>query len=556
MSLAKPLGNVSYLGSVSAQGFALFSTGTLPPEMFAKLSYAEVQAYERYWEFVEQTHKIKLDLESLKPKVDVSSGETYVLKCNLSSASGDDGTSDHPQLPYKLVRPSFGTDLWGFGLLLFYLCAGHPLFPVNSRTGELLSYADVCQWTEERAKECVYENIDDHTAQDLILRLLSPPEQREKETIESILCHPFFVGETGSSLSLSKRKIEASVHKRLLGSRMVELSEKKFLEERTQHVSCWDLDILERFHLSPSEIVKRLVPDQQWRQSALPIPSAMALLPYTVGATHDIDGVNEAFGLAYVRFSKAVYFATLMKRAIDSYSKLKWSSGDILKALGLSNAEFSDIQSSMSNLAAKHVELFRSDPMAVALKLVQQGIFDVFSYFDERSAYFYAVDEFHCAPVLDHETYPIETSGERTRGLLQNGIMFMHLSTLYARGVSKSLFGMAKLLGLTYIPKSWTEAAKGLLHTLDEKAFVTEIELLQLALSDMYSTKHRIAAADLNYLQHFLSETDPQREFAGLVRVLSCDMCLWTTAEGVKDIERLACNVSFRDVMEVVRKKS
>jgi len=408
------------------------------------------------------------------------------------------------------------------------------------------------------AKDHIYVHIKDHTAQDLLLRLLAPLEERENETLESILCHPFFSAHNGSSLGAETRKIEAVAHRRGLQNKMAEVSENFLLEERTVKVNCWDFAVLERIHFSPTEMVKRLMPDQQWRHTILPFPCGLLILPYAIGnSRNDTSYVGMAFGLEYIKFSKACYFATVLKRKVESLgknTKPKWSCTEVLQDLGLSSSDFCDVQSSLSMLAAKHVELFRSDPVAIALMVVQQSILNLFAFFDDSSAHLHLVDEFRCASVKS-DIYPIEASGQRKHGLLQNGLLFMHLCSLHARCVSKDLSGVAKLFGTVEddslsVPDSWTQAAEGITYELDERYFFDEIGILQDALTDMYSTRHRIAADDLNFVQEFLYDADPRRSFATMRRVSASGMCLWTTEDGFSEIEGLSRTHTFRDVLD------
>lgn len=550
------------LGEITSEGSSRFATGSLPPEMFVRLTPPDLRMYRRYWDYVQSKLKVKCDEEAVEPKVDARTGVTYGVKCHFSPLTESNINSSVPKLPYELKQPSLGQDLWAFGLVLFHLCAGRPLFPVNNRSGHLLSYHEIINWTLEDAKDRIYEHVKDNTAQDLLLRLLAPAELRNEESFEAILSHPFFSDRSGSStFGAEKRKIEASSHKRRLQSKLMEVSENVLLEERTVKINCWDFDVLERISMSPTEMVKRMIPDQQWRHVTLPFPCALIFLPSAAASSCG----DEAFALEYLKFSKACYFAAVMKKAVESFgknptSRPQWSScTNVLEELGLAASDFHDVQTSLSELSAKHVELFRSDPYVVALKVVQQTIKTLFSCFDQSDAFFYLIDEYRCTPV-ESETYPIVVSDEdRKADLLQNGLLLMHLSSLYARGVSKDVSGLAKLFAATEgdsasAPDSWRQASQGLPHKLDDRHFVDEISVLQDVLTEMSSTRHRIAADDLNFVQEFLYDTDPKRTFGNMRRVSACsDMCLWTSVEGTQEIEELSRTVTFRDVLEKLR---
>jgi len=226
------------LGEVTSEGYCQFASGTLPPEMFVKLSPPDLRAYRRYWEYVQNKLKVKCDIEAVEPKIDSRTGEAYGLRCHFLPLT-ESNASSVPKLPYELVKSSLSQDLWGFGLVLFHLCAGHPLFPVNNRTGHLLSFHDICNWTLKDAKDHIYKHIkDNYMAQDLLLRLLSPAELRANETIQSILSHPFFSDKAGSSsVGVEKWKMEAIAHERCFESKLVEISENALLEKRTLKIN-------------------------------------------------------------------------------------------------------------------------------------------------------------------------------------------------------------------------------------------------------------------------------------------------------------------------------
>jgi serine/threonine protein kinase len=129
---------------VTPRGYRQYATGTLPPELFAKLSPAELDLYEKYWMTVETQFGIKVDKKAIAPSVDIATGQAYVVKCHflpISHLTGIERNSA-PRLPYELVPISTSLDLWAFGLILFQLYAGRPLFPTDGRTGHLLAYHD------------------------------------------------------------------------------------------------------------------------------------------------------------------------------------------------------------------------------------------------------------------------------------------------------------------------------------------------------------------------------------------------------------------------------
>jgi hypothetical protein len=557
-----------HIGKITRQGFAHFSTGALPPEAFVKLSPANLKAYHKYWRAVARLG-IQVDKAAIEPMVDFETGETYVVRCYFDPK--DFSSSDAnalPSLPYETLPASESIDLWGLGQMLFNLCAGRPLFPVSSRDGQLLDYADISNWNTEMAASLIYKYVSNPLAQDILLRMLSPSEERKTLTLDMVAGHPFFseVDPTASWVLqiVQRRKQETAAHARLLQNRACEVSDQAWLAERTVSINCFDFDLQTRIHLSPTEIIRGMM----GRKTAIATPCSVVLLPYnlcrnkdsflTPSTKKDVE-MAERMGAELLGLSKACYFANAMKEAIGSSKKLKahmWSSTEVLRVLDLSSDDFGDVQSEMVELAARHVEAFRDNPMVIATKLVQQSVRRILSCFDDSKVFLYLVDEFNGVPVVrgyDDGLFPIEVSEEDRDEVLQRGILLMHLSCMYVRGVEQGISGLVRLIfeaADPHVPPSWVEASKGLKHNLDEVAIVNELRILQDALSEMFSTRHNIHDDDLAFIRDYLSEVDPTRTVANMRRVTAGGACLWTTVGGAEEIESATQSFTFRDALK------
>jgi hypothetical protein len=559
-----------YIGKVTVQGFASFSTGALPPEAFCKLSPASLKAYNKYWRAVKRLG-FQVDKAAIEPVVDVETGEAYVMRCYFDPqelTAGD--ATELPPLPYDRLPASEFIDLWGLGQMLFNLCAGRPLFPVSIRDGQLLDYAGIFNWNVEMAASLIYTYVVDPLAQDLLLRLLSPSEKRKTLTLDMVVGHPFFSDDdlTASWVLqiIQKRKQETAARARLLQNKASEVSDQTWLEERTFSINgCFDFDLLSRIHFSPTEIIRGMM----GRKAAISTPCSFVLLPYNLHRNKDSlltpstktdEEMAERFGAELLGLNKACYFANAMKEKIGSSKESNvpiWYSSEVLRVLDLSSEDFGEIQSEMVELAARHVEAFRSNPMAIATKVVQQRVRRVLSCFDDTKVFLYIVDEFNGVPVVgssgrSDSPYPIEVSEESREEILQRGIMLMHLCCMYVRGVSQGLSGLVKLIfeaADPHVPPSWIEASKGLTHSLDEVAIVNELRMLQDALSGMFSRRHNICDDDLAAISNYLSEVDPKRSVANMRRVTAGGACLWTTFSGAEEMESVAQSFTFRDAL-------
>jgi hypothetical protein len=74
------------------------------------------------------------------------------------------------------VEPSTSIDVWGFGILLFALCAGGSLFHLGF-DGDLcstLDFAELYDWNRHKAERAMRDKIEDPLAQDLLMQILVP----------------------------------------------------------------------------------------------------------------------------------------------------------------------------------------------------------------------------------------------------------------------------------------------------------------------------------------------------------------------------------------------
>jgi serine/threonine protein kinase len=544
----------SYLGAISAEGIAQFSTETLPPEMFVSLSSHGLKRYLRYWEKWSSRSNITFDKRLIDPVFDIRTGDTFVVKCHcLASSSGSDDAS----LPYELIVADRATDIWALGALIFSFCAEHSLFHHDARSGRLAEYGPVCNW---EAASIIYESVSDPLVQDLLLKVLANREERRKLNITDILSHPFFTDTKEPSIKARKisdhQGAESAAHKRVLYQKLHDTSEKQWLDEKSVSIQLWDFDLLEKFHASPSEIVKTMMP----RRTDFLIPCSFVALPFDLRTTAGSVRLAkmEQIGEAFLHLSKACFFASMLKKLVtsgeSSTHRRKLASSNVLQKLSSTMTDFDDVQRDLADLAAKYVESFRHDPVSVAIKLVQQRIESVLALF-ESGLYLYCVDEF-AFTLCTMASSPIGVAENKRDSIIYSGVLFMHLFLLYARGVFRNLDGFASLLypsASGSIPHSWTEASRGLTHALDAQAFIVELSILQRAMSEMHSTRHHIGDDDLGNMHDFLVEADPRRELGGLRRVLAANTCLWTCSEGVEKIQDVANSVTFHDALRRTR---
>jgi len=549
-----------FLGRISPSGKPLFSTGTLPPEMFVQLSSVELKAFERYWIFVERTFGIKVERSAIEPVVDPGTGNVFVVKCFYEQQK--ESSTELPPLPYERVKASPATDYWAMGLVLFELLLERPLFAVDPRFGRLLELNRHATWDSDLAALLIYTQVRDHLCQDLLLHLLSPLSQRSQMTLEKILSHPFFSPANAQSSGLVKsmiqtRRRDTLAHSRKLHQKLHLASEKEWLEARTTSLDCWNFGMLAKFQASQGSIVRRVTARNE---DSLSFPTGMIVLPYRLAespkpefTTDDTDKATST-GLALLALCKACYFASELSKQIRSFESSEGKSrqisiSDLLERLDIPKHGFSREMRLCMELTSKHVESFRSDPQFVVQIPVKKAMDDFFKLFEETGGYVYLVDEFNYVPLP--EGYLMVDRGNSE--LIRRSLLSTYLSCLTAWRAQGSCSGVAKLLHLSFPdgPSEWQKSASCLQGLkVSDSRIMDEISVLQEALSASAGCRHSLDM-DLPYLRDFLSKADPKRRLGDMHRVMvSSTLGLWTTKDQAQMLKSECDNYTLDDALE------
>jgi len=93
---------------------AKFSSGVLPPEMFAKLTKDEKGKYNEYWKGVDEELQEKCRAKTTKR------GKHMVVK--TFAVEDDDTPRDLDALPFEPLEASPSLDVWSLGCMLFTMC--------------------------------------------------------------------------------------------------------------------------------------------------------------------------------------------------------------------------------------------------------------------------------------------------------------------------------------------------------------------------------------------------------------------------------------------------
>ena len=477
--------------------------------MFARLDPAEARSHKTYWE----TYEEEEDAAAAAPRFGPD-GEVFRVKAYRPSSATDGHAPDPdaPPLPYDLVPASEAHDVWAYGLLLYSLCAnGRTLFPTDPRDGDLAdapSYQELTDWTKTSAEDRVCEFVDDPLAQDLLMRLLVPEEDREE--IAAVVDHPFFRRHRAAVDEDTQRLL---VDREIVARRVAEARDKRFknaedrqtLRARTTEVFCVSPRTQTKILNSPTELCRRIygatltTPD---------VPLCFVVLPYrlvpnkvgklTPSTKRDVE-LAERVGKQFLNLSKASAFVLEVDKILkdNSGSWELWAdecrtdssrvAHEIVRLMGCGD-DFMDLAGALTSLGVLNTDQFLTDPLSVAKKLVQESAKAVLKTFDDADkAFLYLVDEYDCVPVLDadDDTYPHAVGSSEKNSVSQTVrslLPFTQMGILCANGAQGSVAGLVKLIfegAYPHIPGSWTAASKGLDHKLDRERMSAEVELLK-----------------------------------------------------------------------------
>jgi serine/threonine protein kinase len=196
-----------------------FSSGVLPPEMFASLDVKEKEQFENYWQN-EKTENTEL-WEKIKPVGSSRENKYFVVRTFDSQSEGNNTSS----LPYDLVKASASYDIWSFGVLLFNYLSDRPLFNVN-RDEDLdkEEMEEMANLTDFKLTVKINENISDPFAADLLTLILKVKPNDRIASMKDILNHPFFEisARQQSQIDEAFRKVKSELMFEILNKRYKE----------------------------------------------------------------------------------------------------------------------------------------------------------------------------------------------------------------------------------------------------------------------------------------------------------------------------------------------
>jgi len=518
--------------------------------------------------------------------------DTYIKSSNGTEAFRD--SMDTELLPFQLERATEKLDIWMFGVLIFSLCSGGNLFPsdYNDDLIDTSSFAQLEAWEKKTAENIIIAKVEDPLAQDLLLQLLVPEEDR-LASMDLVLRHPFF----GPASTLEAQCI------------LEKHEEQQLMIEETTIVQKLTTETQRRLDNSTEKQCKIIFEEEK-----VVIPTCFIVLPYELkydardrrltipvsttanesprGADDGTANIATAIelGLYLLDINKAtarLSFWLMMKKNLSEndggvfkmklrqwLQRARTEPGELVAMEIVSDigcgGEYINICREMLEKgdAVSNARNYIKDPMGAAMMAITQNTEAIMQCYSKNTQYFYLVDEYQNEPVksnnagsLDQQSpsYPLQIDPD-ARLLKKLFLPFMNLAVMVVTAVD-GLASLATLLGLPRshgIPESWKDAEPGLIHRIDQPSSVAEFAVLQ----DMIKKQEQAASAssqdgdgrppsggdtqsseegaisEMRKLEIFYREYDPMRTFSDLRRISDGKhSAIWTTDRVVDKIQ-------------------
>ena len=514
----------------------------------------------------------------VKPRITADEKYAFLIK-TYNDIPDEFGVIEKPaanQIPYTLVDPSSRIDVWGFGILLYALCAGCSLFHLGF-DGDLCyvsNFTDLYEWDKQKSERAIREKIEDPLAQDLLLQILVPAPDRLRSMAE-VLRHPFF----GSPSNFDAQRI------------LEKHEEQQLIIEETVVINRMTVETRRKVERSMEHQCKIIFDEDK-----IVVPTCLVILPFKlefdsslarnrviIRSDEDI-GAAIKIGSLHLEIMKAtarLSFWLAMKNHVlkDNKGILKtrlrtWQkesrsqspdnvANTILKEIGC-GLEYKALCIEMLNEGenVSHSKDYVNDPLTAARRAIEQSTFALTSLY-ATGQYLYLIDEINGVPTRsDHltaagadnmtKTYPILID-PNTSYLPNLFIPFMSLAVMKLTA-SGGLSALANLLGLppSYgVPKPWNDGIPGLVHKAERPSTIAEFFVLQ----DIFRKQQRAtmgpdsglsndevekSGGEMRLLEDFFRDFDPIRTFSDLHRVSDGkegSSAIWTTESEVSRIQ-------------------
>jgi hypothetical protein len=474
--------------------------------MIAKLTKAGLEAFESYFKTMRASNSELFSKIMPRSYGQGKQKAIYVVKTFCTDwAKDEDGYPVEVPISkeslvdaYELVKASPAVDIWSFGVVLYTLCVGKPLFAVN-RDDDLdggRAMHELFKW-DDSIMTATLRDVVDPAARDLLSQLLRRDPKQRLRTMADVLEHPFFTLDTDASSEELKQKM-ANILKgversnRMLDeqkaaiNRIAEATEK--IHANTIELKILNIRLMDKFDMSTAVILKAA-----FEANEVSMPACFIILPYELV---DPKNVKEEESM----LKQAVTYFDAITGAMDAIENPKQYA---------------------TNFFSSKLKGFKKK-------------------FTKKHYFVYLVDEYTGNPVKDDKgPYPIRIDVnsdlvERFLPMMKIGLTTMSI-----------INGVASIVSMFYpvvpgkiFPDSLKKKAKAFVASIESGG--TDFESIQNHIDAGNEGGEAKRGSELRDFENFLQEHDPERLYAGLCRV--CDVrsgnAMWVTEESKSNIEK------------------
>lgn len=553
-------------GAISAGGKCLFDYTALTPEMFMKVNTTQLQKYNIYWQLVREIEGVTISEEVIKPRFDPITSETYVLKCYCNH---EKAMALNNSLPYDLASFDRTVDVWAFGVLLFTLLSGgESLFQPNQRTGRVTSMELLAKWDANVAESIVSQYIPDLAAQDLLLHILVPKEDREKLSMKTILSHPFFSDEIHEEIVMMLEKAKEERNTILKLKRKETESKNEFDNIEPLHVGRLTMKNQLRMTNSAHQAIKECFDKSGIFTNTAPY--TYMLLPYELApnaegrlfpkSNMEMD-IALRLGRQLLDLCKVVGFAACYSETLSTKSKsfqkflsnlflvddadLAEIGQELLATFHLDRKDYNEVATKFAIIVKDIVnndpDTFITNPMKPVVDLLSHFITNILNTFSVTGlAHMYLVDEFSSSIAWDpaiESPFP-HVFKEHVSDLVLKSLPYMHACVSSGLCAEDGPEGLIKILadGLypEEVPESWDSVFAGIPTIPIKRRMVAEAKMLHQVCHQMIRKDSPIALngeSEPQFLSSLYSHIDKGKTYAGLRPITDDTGTMWVSVE-------------------------
>jgi len=423
-------------------------------------------------------------------------------------------------------------DIWSFGVVFYQLLTGESLFPENAEDcmSDMDDQLELATWKglKQRQLDRVLVNTNAkrktiNRAKKLLLACLEPDPEKRPQSMDEVLSFKFF--------SPSEPEAPGEKSYRAVAPNMPAHEKITFdIDEAPESLSPQTF-IIVPFELERNEDTGKWVP-----------PDGSQPFMDTLIQMQEFNVLQQLLN------SKLSDDPDKTRKVLADAKSLPRVEGseEILRHIGVHPSSFQYFLIRISDL-----NTFREHPLRFLEHRSGEHFHDWWSYFKESESYFYIVDEYYQNPVIGFQ-YPIEIPPNAAT--LRDLIPFLCLN-ITSVPILTAVSYLSAVSNLS-LPSRIKETAMFELDRLNMNSTLNDYQVLRQAFdklagdgapqdsleddSEKYTRFDTVQEARAYELEAFYEEYEPERDFAGLVKVTDGDgIVRWTTKEGKEEIDVL-----------------